>query len=152
MKSIPARALAVLSVLSTPQAFAQTFTEGFENGSNEGAWAVWWNFPNVIETTGGNPDAFVLFERALELGRERDLPDLEEALTLQAYAAAERSRGEHEAADQLMERARELYRRLGIEHVRHPWTDVYGAEEKASGTRVQESRPDEQAEVDDEAE
>ena len=73
----------------------------------------------------GNPDAFVLFERALEIQRERGLPLLEQALTLQAYAQGERARGEQETADALLDRARELYSTLGISDLRHPWSDVY---------------------------
>ena len=91
-----------------------------------------------IASAAGNPDAFVLFERALELGREWDLPALEEGLTLQAYAEAERARGEQETAGALMEQARERYRSLGIEHVRHAWTDVYGADSGAAGARSNE--------------
>jgi len=103
-----------------------------------------------IVSAAGNPDAFVLFERALGLGRERGLPALEEALTLQAYADAERARGEDEAAEQLMEKARALYGSLGIQHVRHPWVDVYGAGTPGSGART--AGPHEHTEVDDEVE
>jgi tetratricopeptide (TPR) repeat protein len=105
-----------------------------------------------IASASGNPDAFVLFERALELGVERGLPALEEALTLQVYAEAERSRGEEEAADQLLARARDLYATLGIRHVRHPWTDVYGAKSEVSPSRLDWSRVDDHTEVRDEGE
>jgi tetratricopeptide (TPR) repeat protein len=78
-----------------------------------------------IAASQRNPDAFVFFERALEVIRERTLPALEEALTLQAYAEAESGRGEEEAAQQLQERARERYASIGIEHLRHPWADYF---------------------------
>ncbi len=79
-----------------------------------------------IASWEGNPDAFVFFERALELVREHALPTLEEALTLQAYAEVEARRGEAEAADQLRKDAAERFRLLGIDHMRHAWADVYG--------------------------
>lgn len=79
-----------------------------------------------IASRGGNPEAFVLFERALDLVHERRLPVLEEALTLQAYAEHEERLGEPDAARSLRERARARYRALGIEHLRHPWTEYFG--------------------------
>ncbi|MEZ4424939.1 MAG: tetratricopeptide repeat protein [Gemmatimonadota bacterium] len=78
-----------------------------------------------IAASRGHGDAFVLFEHALELIRERRLPALEEAHTLQAYAEAEQARGEEAAAAQLLETARALYRSVGIEALRQPWVDVY---------------------------
>ena len=93
--------------------------------------SAWSKLPEVYRLLGrvlaaaGNPDAFVLFERALEIGHDRPGPVLERALTLQAYAAAERQRGERNTSEELMSQARELYQTLGIQHVRHPWTDVY---------------------------
>jgi tetratricopeptide (TPR) repeat protein len=78
-----------------------------------------------IASAQGNDDAFVFFERALDIIRERALPVLEEALTLQAYAACEASRGEEDAARQLHHRARELFETLGSTHMRQPWADVY---------------------------
>jgi tetratricopeptide (TPR) repeat protein len=79
-----------------------------------------------ITASEGNPDAFVLFERSLQMVAELGLPALEEALTLQAYAQAERRRGEVEAGDRLLVLARERFAALGITHVRHAWTDYYG--------------------------
>ncbi|HSH75002.1 MAG TPA: hypothetical protein VLA09_04945, partial [Longimicrobiales bacterium] len=84
-----------------------------------------------IASTEGISDAFVFFERALQLGRERGLPRLEEALTLQAYAEAEAARGEAEAATELAALAGRLFETLGMEHGRSRWADVYG-----SGTRA----------------
>ena len=88
-----------------------------------------------IAAKEGNPDAFTLFERALEIIRERGLPILEEARTLQAYAQAEAQRGEEDTARQLHERAGEKYRALGLDHMRHPWTDVHGPQPTESGGR-----------------
>ena len=65
-------------------------------------------------------------EKALEIVRERSLPALEEARTLQAYAEAEDERGEEDAARLLHDQAAELYRAVGLDHPRHPWTDVHG--------------------------
>jgi len=82
-----------------------------------------------VASAGANPDAFVLFERALEIIRERGLPALEEARTLQAYAEAEARRGETESARALHGRAMELYHEVGIAHPRHPWTEFFGVGE-----------------------
>ena len=91
-----------------------------------------------IASAEGNPDAFVLFERALELVRERGLPGLEEALTLQAYAEAEAQRGEAEVARELKEKARERFAAVGITQERQRWADVFGpasgGESPAEGT------------------
>jgi len=84
-----------------------------------------YRFLGRVAVANGNPDAFVLFERALELQRERGLPDLERALTLQAYAEGELARGESESAEALLREARQLYQSLGIDDLRHPWVDVY---------------------------
>jgi tetratricopeptide (TPR) repeat protein len=82
-----------------------------------------------IAAASGNPDAFVLFERALDIIRERRLPDLERALTLQTYAEAEERVGSAEAASELSAKADELYARLGIHHPRSEWADRHGADE-----------------------
>lgn len=81
-----------------------------------------------IATAEGNPDAFVLFERALELVREHRLPTLEEAMTLQAYADAERQRGDAEAAQSLRDEAAQRYASLNIRHPRRTWSDVFAPE------------------------
>lgn len=78
-----------------------------------------------VASAEGNPDAFVLFERALEIARERHLPALEEALTFQAYADAEARRGDSEAARRLREAARERFASLGIAHMRRTFADVF---------------------------
>ena len=79
-----------------------------------------------ILSAEGDTDAFVVFERALEIIRERGLPTLEEALTLQAYAESEARRGETEAARQLQQEAVERFAALGMAHMRSTWADVYG--------------------------
>jgi len=81
-----------------------------------------------IAATEGNPDAFVFFERALELVLERNLPVIEEALTLHAYAEAERRNGDEEAASHLAATAKERLEAVGLTHMRQDWADVYGPE------------------------
>jgi tetratricopeptide (TPR) repeat protein len=78
-----------------------------------------------IASSEGDEDAFVLFERALEIIRERALPALEEAVTLQTYAEAEARRGESDTARRLLEKARERFAALDMERMRQPWADVY---------------------------
>jgi len=78
-----------------------------------------------ISSAADNADAFVFFERALEIIRERSLPVLEEATTLQAYAECEARRGETEAARQLHDDARTRFQSLGMAHMRQQWVDVY---------------------------
>ena len=80
-----------------------------------------------IAAQRGNPDTFVLFERALEIIRSERLPAVEEARTLQAYAEAEARRGEANAAAELRARALALYGELGIEHPRDPWSEYFSA-------------------------
>lgn len=79
-----------------------------------------------IASAENNADAFVLFERALEIIRDRRLPGLEEALTLQAYAASEVRRGDLDAARQLHTKAIELFASLGMAQMRQTWADVFG--------------------------
>ncbi|NIP59506.1 MAG: hypothetical protein GWM92_14335 [Gemmatimonadetes bacterium] len=78
-----------------------------------------------IAAAEGNREAFVLFERAIRIVRERGLPPFEEALTLQAYAEFEEGRGEEETAQELRARAMEIYDMLGIEHARSRWADLF---------------------------
>ena len=85
-----------------------------------------------IASAEGNTDAFVFFERALDIIRDRALPVLEEALTLQAYAECEARRGEAETARQLQQEAVERFRALEIAHMRQPWADVYAPRAEAS--------------------
>ncbi len=91
-----------------------------------------------IAAMRGNEDAFVLFERALAIGRERGLPPLEEALTLQAYAGALGARHGERAAE-LRGRAAALYRKVGIRGPRAAWSHTFGglggpSEEPKGGT------------------
>lgn len=90
-----------------------------------------------------NREAFVLFERAIRIVRERRLPRFEEALTLQAYAEFEAGRGEKETSRELMERAREIYGELGIEHIRSRWADLFRGEEPGEGDDAEETISDE---------
>lgn len=79
-----------------------------------------------IAAADENADAFVFFERALELVRQRELPALEEALTLQAYAEFEAHRGESDTGRQLHAEAAGRFQALGMTHMRRTWADVYG--------------------------
>ena len=78
-----------------------------------------------IASARGSANSFVLFERALDLVRDRSLPALEEALTLQAYADAQAELGEAEDAERLAERAAELYESLGIPGRRAAWAHAF---------------------------
>ena len=78
-----------------------------------------------IAAEEGDPDAFVFFERALELIHEGGLPALEEAQTLQAYAACEARSGDEGVARQLLHGAREMFTGLGVRHMRQAWADVF---------------------------
>lgn len=81
-----------------------------------------------VAAENDEPDAFVLFERAVRIVRERSLPPFEEAVTLQAYADVERRLGERDSAQRLQERAREIYDELGIQNSRQRWADFFGPE------------------------
>jgi hypothetical protein len=96
-----------------------------------------------IASMDGNSDAFVLFERALDIIRERALPALEEALTLQAYSESEARKGDLDSAQDLRERARAKYEALDIDHMRHPWADVYGPAPSGGPTSKHSSDPHE---------
>ncbi len=63
----------------------------------------------------GHADAFVFFERALELAEQRKLPRLERARVLEAYAEHLRRSGEEEAAEARTARAIRIYRALGYD-------------------------------------
>jgi tetratricopeptide (TPR) repeat protein len=79
-----------------------------------------------IAAARGNPDAFVLFEHALELIRDRGTSPLEEAITLQAYADSMTSEADQAIAQDLRERAIELFRTVGVHGLRQTWADSYG--------------------------
>ena len=93
-----------------------------------------------IAAEEGNPEAFVFFERALEIVEERGLPALEEAVTLQAYGEMEAGLGDGERARELKSRARARYRELGIDHPRGPWSDTFGP---ATSADTSEEKDDE---------
>ncbi|MDX1493177.1 MAG: hypothetical protein R3253_03815 [Longimicrobiales bacterium] len=78
-----------------------------------------------IAAREGTADAFVLFERALEIATDRGLPTIERAQTLQAYAEAEARVGDRDAAEELMAEADRLYRSLGIHQRRDAWADRF---------------------------
>ncbi len=88
-----------------------------------------------VASVEGNPDAFVFFERALELTDDARLPAVERARTLQAYAKAEGAAGDSEKAATLAGEAEAIYQRLGIRHPRSPWADRHGpGREREIGT------------------
>lgn len=95
-----------------------------------------------IAATEGDSDAFVFFERALEIIGDRGLPDLERAVTLQAYSELERERGNEETASELRSAAADHYRELGIEHARDPWSDTYGPQSRGDRNEANEERDD----------
>ncbi len=80
-----------------------------------------------IVTAEGNQEAFVLFERALEIQSERALPVLERALTLHAYARSSRALGDHDRAEALSASADEAYREAGVLR-RLEWADTYATD------------------------
>lgn len=87
-----------------------------------------------IAAARGSPDAFLLFERALQVISEAGLSGLEEARTLQAYAEAEALSGNGDTAHELRQRAQDRYAAAGIEHPRDRWVDVHAPIEGAPGT------------------
>jgi tetratricopeptide (TPR) repeat protein len=78
-----------------------------------------------VAAARGNEGAFVLFERALAIGRARGLPAIEEALTLQAYAETLRGSDPQRAAE-LAAHAEALYEEVGIHGERARWSDTFG--------------------------
>lgn len=102
-----------------------------------------------IAAARGNADSVVLFERALEIVRERGLPPIEEAVTLQAYAR-ELQDTDPERAEAMRQRASELYGALGIAGMRDPFSATFGASDfptddqhDTGSGREQEERGDE---------
>jgi tetratricopeptide (TPR) repeat protein len=93
-----------------------------------------------IASAERNADAFVLFERALQIVRERSLPALEEAVT---YAESEARRGETDTARQLHQQALDRFTALGMSHMRQPWADVYVDAGRADAPLPKETDDDE---------
>lgn len=96
-----------------------------------------------IAASEGISDAFVLFERALEIIVERALPAVERAQTLQAYADAERRVGDPQTAAELLAEADRIYSELGIDSRRRPWADRFDhgtAAGQGPGTRADDAR------------
>ena len=90
-----------------------------------------------VVAANGEPDAFVLFERALQIVQDHGLSKLEEALTLQSYAELERETGDAAAAEALQERAAECFRALGISARRKQWADVMTTTDDERGLESQ---------------
>jgi len=78
-----------------------------------------------ITAAEGEEDAFVFFERSLEIIRDRALPTLELAQTLQAYAEAESELGREDNATPLAREAVRLYGTLGIDRKRSRWAERF---------------------------
>lgn len=66
-----------------------------------------------VAAVRGHSDAFVFFERALEVSRETRLPDFERALTLEAYGRYDKDRGEGETARARLREAAGIYQTIG---------------------------------------
>lgn len=87
--------------------------------------------PHVYRTLGRcaslmrNPDAFVLFERALTAPEPGTLNPLERAMTLQDYALAMAGFDRRDEAIDLLGRAAGEYRALGVRHFRRAWVDCF---------------------------
>ncbi len=94
-----------------------------------------------VAAAEANPDAFVLFERALALVDRTGLPDVERARTLQAYAEAMERLGDDDRAGSLRQASEAAYRELGIEYPRSAWVDRHGPDDTAS--RPQDHHPPE---------
>ena len=73
----------------------------------------------------GQADAFVLFERSLELAGVGTGQELEAAQTYQAYAEAEAALGHTDNAGAFQARAEGGYRALGIRGMRRRWVDCF---------------------------
>lgn len=106
-------------------------------------------FPFVYRTLGrcaaasGNPEAFVLFERALASDGPASSV-LERAITLQAYAEAEASAGNPDGARDLLGKAAEMYASLDIGGLRRRWVDCFdshGLEAHHLDTHLETFRP-----------
>lgn len=87
--------------------------------------------PHVYRTLGRcaslmeNPDALVLFERALTSVGPSVTNPLERAMTLQDYASSMARFERWEEALDLLGRAAREYRALGVRRFRRPWVDCF---------------------------
>lgn len=87
--------------------------------------------PHVYRTLGrcastmGNRDSFVLFERALELPGPESANRLERGTTLQEYAVTVMELGLRDEAADLMSRAAQQFRLIGVNHFRRRWADCF---------------------------
>jgi tetratricopeptide (TPR) repeat protein len=61
-----------------------------------------------VAAASENPEGFIFFERALDIVRTRDLPQVERARVLEPYARAERARGHGHEAETLAAEARAI--------------------------------------------
>jgi tetratricopeptide (TPR) repeat protein len=73
-----------------------------------------------VAAARGHADAFVFFERALELGERHGLPAYERARTLVDYGRFDMERGEADAGRARLEEASSIFQELGsaVEHTR----------------------------------
>jgi len=94
----------------------------------------------------GHPDAFVLFERSLELaGGGAMASELETAQSYQDYARAEAALGNADQARTFLLRAERGYRALGVRGMRREWVDCFDlpfpGDDSSAGTTSDETRP-----------
>jgi len=66
-----------------------------------------------VAAARGHADAFVFFERALEVIREQGLPDFERARTLEVYGRYDQQRGEPDTGRARLQEAARILGRLG---------------------------------------
>ncbi len=83
-------------------------------GRVRGQFAEAYRILGRIASEEGNPDAFVLFERALASIDRDGGPEIERARTLDSYARAELAAGDPERGRELEMRAEALYAHLGV--------------------------------------
>jgi tetratricopeptide (TPR) repeat protein len=68
-----------------------------------------------VAAARGHADAFVLFERALQIVASEQLPDFERARVLEAYGRYDLDRGEGPSGRARLDEARRIYETLGAE-------------------------------------
>jgi tetratricopeptide (TPR) repeat protein len=71
-----------------------------------------------VAAARGHEDAFVFHDRALEIIRERSLPQVERALVLEGYGELDHARGETESGTSRLREAIEIYKELGYASAR----------------------------------